>query len=237
MFSLNERNFINSLGINADFENLTDDILMEIENKVSEKLQLFGFDEKYNITPIGKLCERILDKLSEFDCENEVSHIISLKDYVNKKIKITDVNGHIFIGWVTDYIDPAEKYTDDLNPMFESIIINHNCDIEISKNEIQSICLLDENEKEEGADIFNITRTCPSCYGKLFYNIDTQCYVCENCSYAISEKSLLDECIYWFCDKCKSFMNVQEGFDIKTGVWNCKRCGLENDVSEKNIKD
>lgn len=237
MFSAEEKNFIKSLGINTDFENLIDDILIEIEEKVSDVLQIKGFGENCNITKIGKLCEEILDKLSEFDSENEISNTINLRDYNNKKIKITDVNGHIFMGWVTDYIAPAEKYTDDLNSTFESIIIHQNCDIEISKNKIRSICLLDENGQEENNENFDKTRTCPSCYGNLLYNADTQYHVCECCNFAISEKSLLDGYIYWFCDKCKCFMNVQEGFNTKSGVWNCKRCGFENDVSEKNIKD
>lgn len=57
MFSVEEKNFIKSLGINTDFENLIDDILIEIEEKVSDVLQIKGFDESCNITQIGKLCE------------------------------------------------------------------------------------------------------------------------------------------------------------------------------------
>lgn len=64
MFSVNEMNFIKSLGVNADFNSLTDNILVEIEEKVSDVLQINGFDKNYNITQIGKWCERILDKLS-----------------------------------------------------------------------------------------------------------------------------------------------------------------------------
>ncbi|MCM1375057.1 MAG: hypothetical protein NC245_08210 [Muribaculum sp.] len=52
-----------SLGIDVDFENLSDDMLVEIENIVSEKLQKSGFDADYTITDKGKICEAILDKL------------------------------------------------------------------------------------------------------------------------------------------------------------------------------
>ncbi len=63
MFDKAEIDFMESLGVNADFENLTDDMLVEIEDIVSEKLQKSGFDESYKATDIGKICESILDKL------------------------------------------------------------------------------------------------------------------------------------------------------------------------------
>lgn len=63
MFSKAEIDFIKSLGIEGDFNNLSDDMLVKIEDIVSEKLQKSGFDEDYKITDIGKICESILDKL------------------------------------------------------------------------------------------------------------------------------------------------------------------------------
>lgn len=63
MFGKAEIDFMKSLGIEADFENLSDDILVKIENVVSEELQKSGFDENYKITDKGKMCESILDKL------------------------------------------------------------------------------------------------------------------------------------------------------------------------------
>lgn len=63
MFDKSEIDFMESLGINADFKNLSDDMLAEIEDIVSEKLQKSGFDEDYKVTDIGKICESILDKL------------------------------------------------------------------------------------------------------------------------------------------------------------------------------
>lgn len=63
MFNKNEIDFMKSLGINVNFESLSEDTLVEIEDVVSEKLQKSGFDKDYNMTPDGKMCETILDKL------------------------------------------------------------------------------------------------------------------------------------------------------------------------------
>lgn len=63
MFGKKEIDFMKSLGIKADFKNLSDDGIAEIEDIVSEKLQKSGFDENYRITEDGKICEAILDKL------------------------------------------------------------------------------------------------------------------------------------------------------------------------------
>lgn len=236
MFSVKEQNFIKSLGINVDFENLIDDILIEIEKKVSDILQIKGFDENYNITQIGILCEEILDKLSEFDKKDDRQHSINLKDYIDQKVKIIDINDNVFVGRIIDYIEAEDNYQDEFYPYVETIVIENTELIEFSEKDIKSICFLEEKARTK-TENFQRKKICPSCYGNLFYNADTQYYACEHCDFAISEKSLLDGYIYWFCDNCKCFMNVQEGFNTKLGIWNCKRCGFENDVSEKNIED
>jgi len=57
--------FMKSLGLVIDFKNnLTDDELDKIEDVVAEKLQISGFDQKYEITSVGLMCESILDQLS-----------------------------------------------------------------------------------------------------------------------------------------------------------------------------
>jgi hypothetical protein len=40
----------------------TKDQADEIRDKCSEKLQLVGFDEKYELTPEGKILENLIDK-------------------------------------------------------------------------------------------------------------------------------------------------------------------------------
>lgn len=63
MFKPNQRKYIESLGLKLDFDNLSDDDLVQIEDVVSEKLQKSGFDSLNNITSDGKMCESILDVL------------------------------------------------------------------------------------------------------------------------------------------------------------------------------
>ncbi len=79
------------------------------------------------------------------------------------------------------------------------------------------------------------SRYCPVCYGFMRFNKETKAWNCKRCSYAVSEKSLLDGYIYWFCDNCTKFMNVQEGFTVESGIWKCRRCGYKNNVTENNI--
>lgn len=63
MFNVKQRKFIQSLGLKLDFDKLTDDDLVKIEDVVAKKLQQAGFDASYGITSIGKMCESILDEL------------------------------------------------------------------------------------------------------------------------------------------------------------------------------
>ncbi len=63
MFKPNQRKYIESLGLKVDFENLSADDLVQIEDVVSEKLQKSGFDSMNNVTSDGKMCESILDAL------------------------------------------------------------------------------------------------------------------------------------------------------------------------------
>ena len=64
MFSEKQIQFMLSIGLNLDFHQLKEDDYIKIEDAVSEKLQISGFDEQYNTTETGKMCESILDKLS-----------------------------------------------------------------------------------------------------------------------------------------------------------------------------
>ncbi|MBE5813971.1 MAG: hypothetical protein E7320_02025 [Clostridiales bacterium] len=63
MFSEAEKVFLKSIGINANFDTISDDEFATIEEKVSEHLQKRGFDEEYEPTKEGLMCESILDKL------------------------------------------------------------------------------------------------------------------------------------------------------------------------------
>ena len=64
MFSKEEIELMQSIGITArSFEALSDDEAVQIEDKVADCLMERGFDESYEPTKLGLLCEGILDKL------------------------------------------------------------------------------------------------------------------------------------------------------------------------------
>lgn len=64
MFDEKQIEYMKSIGLNMDFDNLTDDDLVKIEDVVSDRLRVVGFDENDKITTEGKLCESILDELA-----------------------------------------------------------------------------------------------------------------------------------------------------------------------------
>ncbi|MGN0546053.1 MAG: hypothetical protein ACI4I3_01875 [Acutalibacteraceae bacterium] len=63
MFNNIEKEFLFSLGLNFDFDDLSDEELVQIEESVAEKLQVSGFNSNENINDIGIMCESVLDKL------------------------------------------------------------------------------------------------------------------------------------------------------------------------------
>lgn len=85
---------------------------------------------------------------------------------------------------------------------------------------------------------YTFTRVCPVCRenGSLVLNKRQTKWQCLNCGYNISPQRLEEE-VFWFCDSCDAFLNVQPGFSEEAGRWKCKHCGYENDVSEDNVFD
>ena len=65
MFSEEQMNYIMALGLQLDFDNLSDDDYFAIENIVADRLQMAGFDLEYCVTEEGVKCEEILDTLSD----------------------------------------------------------------------------------------------------------------------------------------------------------------------------
>lgn len=54
--------------IKVDFDvrcDMTDEQVLEIDEKVSDYLAMHGFGKNDDITPTGRICESILDLLSE----------------------------------------------------------------------------------------------------------------------------------------------------------------------------
>ena len=62
MFTPQQLEFIRALGIDTQSP-ISDENYIEIEDKVSEYLQLYGFDEHYEPTAEGIMCESILDAI------------------------------------------------------------------------------------------------------------------------------------------------------------------------------
>lgn len=78
---------------------------------------------------------------------------------------------------------------------------------------------------------------CPACQkGKMIINKKSTMWLCEECGYKLSADEFENNYIFWFCDECKTYLNNQEGFDIKSNKHICKKCGCENNTANSNIK-
>lgn len=65
-FNEKQAELLKSLQINcASGLEYSNDDLDKIEEAVSEKLQVEGFDKDYNVTEIGEVCESILDLIAD----------------------------------------------------------------------------------------------------------------------------------------------------------------------------
>lgn len=65
MFTEEEIELMESIGLHCDFQNLSeeDDYWADIEEQVGDELVISGLDENYNPNSIGKICESIIDKI------------------------------------------------------------------------------------------------------------------------------------------------------------------------------
>ena len=64
MFSEKQIKYMKNNGIVVDFINPSDVGLSKIEEVISTRLQIHGFDKNYEITEDGLICEEILDILA-----------------------------------------------------------------------------------------------------------------------------------------------------------------------------
>ena len=64
-FSEQQIAFMKEIGIDVDFDKLTDEDMVLIEDKVASELETKGFDEDYEPTETGRMCESILDILND----------------------------------------------------------------------------------------------------------------------------------------------------------------------------
>lgn len=78
---------------------------------------------------------------------------------------------------------------------------------------------------------------CPNCQdGKMTIDKKSTVWTCSNCGYSLSADEFEDDYVFWFCDECGTYLNIQEGFDRKASRHVCQICGYENDTTFDNVK-
>ena len=76
---------------------------------------------------------------------------------------------------------------------------------------------------------------CPACRSKnMFLGPAGNIWKCPDCGYKIKNADE-DKVVFWFCDDCEAYLNIQKGFNEETGKWKCTECGYDNDVTKNNI--
>lgn len=79
------------------------------------------------------------------------------------------------------------------------------------------------------------TMICPNCGETMFLDEYADIWRCVDCDYNITNQKIKSGEVFWFCDECDSFLNIQKGFTTKDGNWICTDCGFDNDVTDDNI--
>ena len=54
---------------------------------------------------------------------------------------------------------------------------------------------------------------CTVCHEKMVFNEHTKSWVCQKCPYTLTESEFLDDYVFWFCDECGTYLNIQSGFN------------------------
>ena len=76
---------------------------------------------------------------------------------------------------------------------------------------------------------------CPACRSpNMFLGPAGRIWKCPDCGYALSRVQK-NAGVFWFCDSCETYLNVQPGFTTKKKTWTCTECGHKNDVTGQNI--
>ena len=76
---------------------------------------------------------------------------------------------------------------------------------------------------------------CPVCYQKMHFSKNNSNWICDNCKYTLLEADFLDNYVFWYCDCCNSYLNIQNEFDRKGTHHICENCGFDNDITPSNI--
>lgn len=76
---------------------------------------------------------------------------------------------------------------------------------------------------------------CPACRSpQMYLGTAGRIWKCPDCGYKISNHEK-NSTVFWFCDECETYLNIQRGFTVKNGKWKCTECGCLNDVTRGNI--
>lgn len=76
---------------------------------------------------------------------------------------------------------------------------------------------------------------CPACRSPhMLLGPSRRKWKCIDCGYQISSVERFLG-VFWFCDGCEAYMNIQDGFTTKKKKWTCTECGYENSVTKKDI--
>ena len=79
------------------------------------------------------------------------------------------------------------------------------------------------------------TMDCPACRGpNMYLGLEKRAWLCPDCGYSVSRLKKMTG-VFWFCDDCEAFLNVQDGFTTKDKVWKCTECGCLSGVSRRDI--
>lgn len=95
------------------------------------------------------------------------------------------------------------------------------------------------SEKVGRAYLRNIKRwmPCPSCRsGKPHANKKKGLWICDRCGYELPIKEFENNYIFWFCDECDAYLNIQDGFDRSAPKHKCTKCDFVNDITTDNTK-
>ncbi len=65
LFNNRQIQYMNSIGLYFDFNDLSSNEICKISDTVSKHLQIHGFDKNYRVTSVGSMCESILDAIGE----------------------------------------------------------------------------------------------------------------------------------------------------------------------------
>jgi len=65
MFNQEQIKYMIKIGLNLNFDNLSDDDIIKIDDVVGDRLMTVGFDKNYEPNWDGRMCESILDVIGE----------------------------------------------------------------------------------------------------------------------------------------------------------------------------